>query len=164
MMRRLGFGLLIAMLSFACGPASEPESADAGTPAPSDARAALFDAHEGWVSAFEDSDVEALVGYLEPSGRFLLFHPEVDGRYHNADEVRAGLARMFESLGDPAWTEVHLEGRVEGTVGWLTYHLVLESTGGGAPFLGRGTEIWVLHPNGWRLAHAHLSPRPEESS
>ena len=152
--------LLLATLSWACGPTSGPEVDATGSGNPGATRSALLDAHEGWVTAFEDADVDAVARFLEPSGRFLLFHPEQDGRYHDLDEVREGLTRMFNGLGDPAWTEVHLEARAEGGAGWLTYHLVLESSTGGEPFVGRATEVWVFHPDGWRLAHAHWSRTP----
>ena len=75
---------------------------------------AVLAAHEAFVSAYEQSDVEGVVARFEPDAALLIFHPVLENRYSGLGDITEGLAVMFERMGDPAWSEAHPEVRVVG--------------------------------------------------
>jgi hypothetical protein len=127
---------------------------------PEMARADLVDAHRALLRAYEGADVEAFVGLMDPSPELLIFHPLHEGRFDGVDEVRDQLGNMFTTLGPAFWSEVHTQASIEGDVGWVSYHLVIQKQGGGEAFVGRGTEVWVRRADGWKLTLGHWSPDP----
>lgn len=154
----LGVALLLG--SLACSPGGE----DGAVPAEPDPEQVMQDvlaAHEAFVSAYENADVDAMVSLLDAAEPTMVFHPLLENRYDGIEEIRQGLAMMFGTIGDPAWTEAHPKVRVTGDAAWLTYHVIIESQSMENAFVGRGTEIWVRTDDGFRLAHAHWSTHPD---
>ena len=91
----------------------------------------------------------------------MIFHPFLENRFNGIGEVDQGLSRMFGELGSVSWLEAHGKIVMEGNVGWFTSHVLIKSPALPNPFVGRGTEIWVHGPGGWRLKHAHWSENAE---
>jgi len=163
--RPLALGVLaigFCLTAFACaGPQSpgddaalveEPDSAD---------EMGLIAAHKALIGAMEAGDVAALTALLDSSPDLLIFHPFLENRFNGIAEVDKGLSRMFGELGGVNWTEAHGKVIMEGNVGWFTSHVLIKSPAMPNTFVGRGTEIWVLGPGGWRLKHAHWSENAE---
>ncbi len=156
----------VLLLAVACvlGAACSPPAGDAHEAAPQhdpdQAREAVVQAHEQLLAAFEAGDVETLTGLMLPAPELLIFHARLENRFDGHEQVREGLTRMLGRFGTASWWEAHPTVSVEGNVAWMTSHVVVESPGLAEPFLGRGTEIWVWRPEGWKLAHGHWSPVP----
>jgi len=121
----------------------------------------LIAAHKAFIAAMESGDVAGLTALLDPSPSLIIFHPFLENRFNGIGEVDQGLSRMFVELGSVSWTEAHGKIDMEGNVGWLTAHVLIKSPALPTPFVGRGTEIWVHGPGGWRLKHAHWSENAE---
>ncbi|MCP3979733.1 MAG: nuclear transport factor 2 family protein [bacterium] len=114
-------------------------------------------AHEAWIAAYQQADVEALGEMLDTDGPLSVFHPFVENRFNGAADVRGGMAQMFARVGRSAWSELKPQVVVEGDVGWVVSDVMLKSPGLEASFVGRGTEIWICRAESWKLAHAHWS-------
>jgi hypothetical protein len=144
-----------------CAAPDRPDAGEEQAPGPEGAREALLEAHQALADAYQRGNVDDFLLLLEKSDDLLIYHPRMDDRFTGIDEARERLPSMFERLGKPTWLDVHVRARVEGGVGWVTSHVVIESNGIDEPFTGRGTEVWVLRDSGWRLAHGHWSANPE---
>lgn len=123
-------------------------------------RDAVVKAHEALVDGYERGDVAAFVRVLDPSADLLVIHPRLEERFDGIDEVRREIPRMFERLGGAQWSDYHVVVSVHGDVAWLTSHVLVESRNVPDPFLGRGTEIYIRRPDGWKLIHGHWSSAP----
>jgi ketosteroid isomerase-like protein len=160
----LAAGLYLALMACA-GPGSDqevPVQGAEGTSVPGGPdEMSLIEAHKALIGAMETGDVAALTALVDPSHELLIFHPFVHNRFEGIEEVDAGLSRMFEHLGSVSWTEAHAGIALEGNVGWVTSHVVIKSAALPGAFVGRGTEIWIHGPGGWRLNHAHWSENAE---
>jgi len=156
----LTVSLCVAVM--ACTPAGPPgeETDRAAEPAGPD-DIGLIAAHKALIGAMEAGDVAAFTALLDPSPDLLIFHPFLENRFNGIGEVDQGLSRMFEELGALSWTEAHGRIDLEGNVGWITAHVLIKSASFPNAFVGRGTEIWVHGPGGWRLKHAHWSENAE---
>lgn len=154
--RVLVFLVLLAAAGCAPAPGTARGSAD-----PALDRQAILDAHQEMVEAYQRGDAEAFLMLMEKTDSLLLYHPRVDDRWQGIEAVRQNLPRMFTNLGQSSWIDVHVAVTVNGDVGWLTSHTVIESPNVEVPFTGRGTEVWVRHGDNWRLAHGHWSANPE---
>lgn len=152
--------VLLASLLLSCAPAPAP---DGGAPArtPDRDRRELIEAHLALIAAYESADVEGFVALLDASPDLLVFHPALENRFDGIEDIRENLGRMFSRLRSSSWLEFHPNAIVNGDVGWITAHVLIESQGLPAPFVGRGTEIWVRREAGWRLVHGHWSANPE---
>jgi ketosteroid isomerase-like protein len=158
--RALSLCCLVALLA-GCGSGAQRGSAE---PTPDDDGSdmqAVIDAHRRLVRAYESRSVDDFVGLLDPGSELLIFHPRLESRFNGIDEVRQNLGRMFERQGRATWTEAHPTVSVFGDVAWLTTHVAIEAPGMDAPFIGRGTEVWVRASGAWRLTHAHWSSNPK---
>ena len=82
-------------------------------------------------------------------------------RFDGIEEVREAMGRMFARLGGAEWSDHHLIALVEGDVAWITAQVAVESPSLDPPLIGRGTEIYVRKPDGWKLVHGHWSAAPE---
>jgi ketosteroid isomerase-like protein len=118
-------------------------------------------AHKALINAMEAGDVAAVTALMDPSSGLVIFHPFVENRFDGIGEVDAGLGTMFGHLGPLSWTEAHAAFDIEGDVAWMTSHVLIKNAEMEGPFVGRGTEIWVRRPGGWRLTHAHWSENAE---
>lgn len=156
----LAAGLCLAV--FACAGTESPgeEAAQATQPEGPD-EMGLIAAHKGLIEAMETGDVAALTALLDPSPDLMIFHPFIQNRFNGIGEVDQGLSRMFGELGTVSWTEAHGKIGMEGNVAWITSHVLIKSSALPQPFVGRGTEVWVHGPGGWRLKHAHWSENAE---
>ena len=152
----------LAVTFLSCQAPSEPEVSRSAEPseismlARSD-EGAVIAAHRNLIRAFQEGDVEAALGLLEPEDSLLIFHPFLENRFDGYEEVREGLTRMMGRVTEIEWTEVHQALEMEGNVAWLTSQILLKSPSLERPFVGRGTEIWVRRRGQWRLSHAHWS-------
>jgi len=152
----------LAMTCLSCQAPSEPEVSRSAEPsevsmvARSD-EGAVIAAHRSLIRAFQDGDVETVVGLLEPKEGLLIFHPFLENRFDGYEETREGLERMMERVTELEWTEVHQAVRMEGNVAWLTSQILVKTPALEPPFVGRGTEVWVRRHGQWRLAHGHWS-------
>ena len=163
--RRPVFGVLLVSLCvtwIACAPAEPPgeEAAEVTETAGAD-EMGLIAAHKGLIQAMEAGDVAAFTALLDPSPDLLIFHPFLENRFSGIGEVDQGLSRMFEEVGPLSWTEAHGKIDLVGNVGWITSHVLVKAAKLPNAFVGRGTEIWVYGPGGWRLHHAHWSENAE---
>lgn len=152
----------LCLAAFACAGA-EPGGEDAAQVEPTEVpdEMGLIAAHKALIAAMETGDVAGLTALLDPSSDLMIFHPFLENRFNGIGEVDQGLSRMFGELGSVSWTEAHGKIDMEGNVGWLTSHVLIKSPALPSPFVGRGTEIWVRGPGGWRLKHAHWSENAE---
>jgi ketosteroid isomerase-like protein len=123
-------------------------------------RADLVDAHRALLRAYEAEDVTAFIALLDPTPQLLIFHPLRQDRWDGIEEVRENLGAMFKKLGPAFWSEVHTQASLQGEVGWVSYHVVIERQAGGEAFVGRGTEVWVHRADGWKLSQGHWSEQP----
>lgn len=153
----LGAACLVAFI-VSCAP---PEVTDASGGDTAADRQAVLDAHQALVEAYQKGDADAFVLMLDKSDDLLIYHPRIEDRWQGIDDVQANLAPMFARLGKATWLDVHLDLEIEGDVGWITSHVVIESPNVDVPFTGRGTEIWIRRADSWRLVHGHWSPNPE---
>ena len=158
--------ILLVVTSAGCQPTAptaeqqEPQSiADATAD-----RQAVVEAHEALLSAYEQGDIEAFVAGLDPTAELLIFHPRIRARFDGVDRVREEMGGMFARLGGAAWSDHHAIVQVKGDVAWITAQTLIESPNLDPPFTGRGTEIYVRKPEGWKLAHGHWSSLPEDWS
>jgi ketosteroid isomerase-like protein len=142
----------------AAEPAAQPVAAVEPQDFDADAQA-VIEAHKALVAAYQSGDVEAYVGLLAPEP--LIYHPFVEDRFDDTEEIRRNLGRMFGRFSERAWTDVHPGVEVNGDVAWLTAHVLIKSPELESAFVGRGTEIWLRTPAGWRLAHGHWSEHAE---
>lgn len=152
----------MCVLLVACagsGPAQEEGAAAAepGAEATADHERDVIAAHKAMIAALEAGDVPAMTALMDPSPEMMIFHPFVEDRFSGIGEIDEGLGRMLGSIGSVSWTEVHPTISLEGDVAWLTAQILVKSSALPSPFVGRGTEIWVRGPEGWRLKHAHWS-------
>jgi ketosteroid isomerase-like protein len=122
---------------------------------------AVMEAHEALVDAYERGDIEAFVNLLAPSPDLLIYHPFVEDRFDDIDEIRQKLGRMFGRFSERAWTDAHPSVVVNGDVAWVASHVLIKSPDLDSAFVGRGTEIWLRVPAGWRLVHGHWSEHAE---
>lgn len=122
---------------------------------------AVMEAHQALVDAYERGDVDAYVNLLSPSPELLIYHPFVEDRFDDIDEIRQKLGRMFGKISERTWTDAHPSVVVNGDVGWVASHVLIKSPDLDSAFVGRGTEIWIRTPAGWRLVHAHWSEHAE---
>jgi ketosteroid isomerase-like protein len=159
---------LLALAASGCAKEAEPEPREgegeptAAAPRDSEAdRQGVIEAHQAFVRAWETADVEGVVSLLDAAPPLLIFHPKLRSRFDSLAEVRAGLGRMFSKIGGARWVEAHPVVTVRGDVAWLTTHVAVESDNVD-PVMVRGTEIWLRESAGWKLAHAHWSPDPEQ--
>jgi ketosteroid isomerase-like protein len=121
---------------------------------------AIIEAHKALIRSYETADYQAFVALLAPGPELLIFHPYLENRFDGLEQAEQRLGVMFERLGEATWTEVHPAILVEGDIGWVTSHVLLNSPNMDRPFVGRGTEIWRRYEEGWRLVHAHWSEHP----
>lgn len=156
----LAFCLCLGMIACATGETPVEEATQPGEAAAPD-EMGLIAAHKSLIQAMEAGDVAALTALLDPSPDLLIFHPFMENRFNGIGEVDQGLSKMFEELGTLNWTEAHGKIDLHGNVGWITSHVLIRSAALPNPFVGRGTEIWVHGPGGWRLNHAHWSENAE---
>jgi len=157
----LAVAVIIALGCAGC----TPPAAERDAAPPSDAtsegdRAALLDAHLAFMRAMERGDVDGVSALLDDSGDLLIFHPMSADRFDGIEQVREGLRTMFGREGDRSWNEYHPLLKLDGNVGWITSHSVLEAPGKRAGIALRGTEIWRRRGGSWRLVHAHWSVQP----
>ena len=158
--------MLLVVAAAGCGPAEPPAS----QPEPEQVvdvsadRRAVVEAHEALLAAYEQGDIEAFVAVLDPTAELLIFHPRVRARFDGVEKVREEMGRMFAGLGGAAWSDHHAVVQVKGDVAWITAQTLIESPNLDPPFTGRGTEIWVRRPDGWKLTHGHWSALPDDWS
>lgn len=141
-------------------PATQAVAAVEAQDSEADAQA-VIEAHQALVAAYQAGDIEAYIDLLAPTQELLIFHPFVEDRFDDVDEIRRHLGRMFGRFSERAWTDVHPGVVVNGDVAWLTSHVLIKSPDLEAAFVGRGTEIWLRTPAGWRLVHGHWSEHAE---
>lgn len=156
--------ILLVMTSVGCHPSGSPaerHEPEKIVDATAD-RQAVVEAHEALVSAYEHGDVEAFVAGLDPSAELLIFHPRIRARFDGVDKVREEIDGMFARLAGAAWSDHHAIVQVKGDVAWVTAQTLIESPKLDPPFTGRGTEIYVRRPEGWKLIHGHWSALPED--
>ncbi len=159
---RMVFLCALAAMSLSCQrPETPPVSSEAE---PSDqemtARAdegAVISAHRALIRALQDGDVDSAMALLDTRASLLIFHPFKENRFDGYDETREGLSRMLGRMQDMEWTEVHQAFQINGDVAWLTSQVLVKSDELEAPFVGRGTEIWVRRFGEWKLSHGHWS-------
>ena len=154
----------LCLAASACGgaePSGEEEQAAQVAQVEGPDEMGLIAAHKALIEAMETGDVAGLTALLDPTSELMIFHPFLENRFNGIGEVDQGLSRMFGELGSVSWTEAHGKIDMEGNVGWLTSHVLIKSPALPDPFVGRGTEIWVHGPGGWRLKHAHWSENAE---
>jgi len=133
-------------------------TADAGGTSSTTDQGAVIAAHRALLDAFRRGDVDAAAALMDPTSQLLVFHPYIENRFDGAEQVREGLARMFAHVRGMEWTDVDPTIRIEGDVAWLSSQVLVQSDQLDAPFVGRGTEVWVRRgDNQWRLAHGHWS-------
>lgn len=159
--RRALIMFLVASMALLAGNCAPGPRETPGTTDPVQDRQAILDAHQAMVEAYQTGDTEGFLLLMEKSEDLLLYHPRVDDRWQGIEAVRRSLPMMFSRLGKSTWLDVHLAVSLNGDVGWLTSHIVIESPNFETPFTGRGTEVWVRHGDNWRLAHGHWSANPE---
>ena len=158
--------IVLVMISMGCQPAGppverhEPESVVDTTAD----RQAVVEAHEALLSAYERGDIEAFVAGLDPTAELLIFHPRIRARFDGVDKVREEMGGMFARLAGAAWSDHHAIVQVKGDVAWITAQTLIESPNLDPPFTGRGTEIYVRRPEGWKLTHGHWSALPDDWS
>lgn len=143
------------------GPDEAATKADSDLPADGEDEMGVIAAHQALIAAMEAGDVAAVTALMDPTANLLVFHPFVENRFDGIGEVDEGLDVMFGHLGPVSWTEAHSSLDMEGNVAWMTSHVLIKTPEMPGPFVGRGTEIWVLRPGGWRLTHAHWSENAE---
>jgi ketosteroid isomerase-like protein len=158
----VAFGMCLILAQTACqrGP-SEPAAVQPPSRDVEQDEQAVIAAHQALIHAYQSADVDAFTRLLASSPDLLIFHPRLESRFDGVDEVKQSMGRMFERLSKATWSDHHAIVRVEGDAAWLTSHVQIESAGMKTPFVGRGTEIWVRQPEGWRLVHGHWSENPE---
>jgi ketosteroid isomerase-like protein len=157
----LCIGLVVAACSGGGEGASGTTAAGGSEAAGAADEMGVIAAHKQLIDAMEAGDVAAMTALMDPSTNLLIFHPFIENRFEGIGEVDAGLGKMFGELGPVSWTEAHASIGIEGDVAWLTAHVLIKSPALPSPFVGRGTEIWVHRPGGWRLTHAHWSENAE---
>lgn len=158
--------ILIAAAVAGCEPVRRPvgETGVAGPPDAAADRAAVVDAHQALLKAYEEGDVDGYVDLLDPTAELLIFHPSMRGRFDGVEKVRREMGGMFARFQGADWSDHHPIVLVKGDVAWITAQIQIEAPGLDPPFVGRGTEIWVRRQDGWRLAHGHWSSSPEDWS
>jgi ketosteroid isomerase-like protein len=154
----------IGLSVLACG--GPPEQAPVEPePAPEDVAAARRDAvigaHEALTAAYQAADADAFAAQLDSSPELTIFHPVMQNRFNDVEELKTHLAAMFERMGEIDWTDAHPVVAVEGDVAWVTSNVLIQSPNLERAFVGRGTEIWVLRGESWKLIHGHWSENPE---
>jgi ketosteroid isomerase-like protein len=156
--------LSLGLLAGGCAAPNQsvPESRGEPTDVVADSQA-VIDAHRTLVQAYESGDADAFTDMLVATPQLLIFHPLMENRFDGIEEVRENLGSMFTRLGQASWLDAHPVVIVKGDVAWLTTQLVIESPNLEAPFVGRGTELWLRQGDGWRLVHGHWSRIPEEA-
>jgi len=153
---------LLPVLLVACaGPSPAPPSRAEVQP---EVQQALIDAHTRLIDAYEAGDSEAFLALLDTSRDLLLFHPMTEERFESVDEIREAMPRMFAKLGPLVWTDAHPVVIQRGEIAWITSNFLLDSPRGDFHFVGRSTEIWIRHAEGWRLIHGHWSQQPASSN
>lgn len=152
-------GCLALVVSGCSGTSETGEAARPGEPGQT--RQDVLEAHRTLVEAYQKGDAEAFALLLDKTDTLLIYHPRTQDRWHGILDAQQNLSAMFEDVGKSEWLDVHLDVSVEGDVGWLTSHVVIESPYVDQPFTGRGTEVWVRRAAGWKLAHGHWSANPE---
>lgn len=152
-------GLLVMLASAMLVSASPVAvSAQEGPSPETEAEAAVLDAHRALIEAYATTDVDELAALLAPSEDLLIFHPRGNLEFQGLPDVRRGLEQMLKDVGPSTFTDEwpkHLV--VHGDVAWYTYEITMQWDGADKGITARGTEIWVEHAGGWRLAHAHWS-------
>ena len=158
--------ILLVVTSAGCQPAAPPAEHQESrniVDATAD-RQAVVEAHETLLAAYEHGDIEAFIAGLDPTAELLIFHPRIRARFDGVDKVREEMGGMFARLAGAAWSDHHAVVQVKGDVAWITAHTLIESPNLDPPFTGRGTEIYVRRPEGWKLTHGHWSALPEDRS
>jgi ketosteroid isomerase-like protein len=154
----------IGLSVLACGGEAEQVPAEP-EPAPEEGTSArmgaVIVAHEALTAAYQAADAEAFTALLDSSPEFTIFHPVMQSRFGSAEELTANLAAMFKRMGEIEWTDAHPAIVVEGDVAWVTSNVLIQSPDLDRAFVGRGTEIWVLRGESWKLIHGHWSENPE---
>jgi len=156
----------IGLSVLGCGSPAEQAPAEAEPePALEDVAAARMNAvimaHEALTAAYQAADADALATLLDSSPEFTIFHPVIQNRFGTPEELKGQLAVMFERMGEIEWTDAHPVVVIEGDVAWVTSNVLVESPSLERAFVGRGTEIWVLRGESWKLIHGHWSENPE---
>jgi ketosteroid isomerase-like protein len=162
----LGVLILLVTASAGCRQAArtaEQEASRNVVDATAD-RQAVVEAHEALVSAYEHGNIDDFVAGLDPTAELLIFHPRVRARFDGVERVREEMGAMFASLDGADWSDLHAIVRVKGDVAWITAQTLIESPNLDPPFTGRGTEIYVRRPDGWKLTHGHWSSLPDDWS
>lgn len=164
LVRALGVAGLLGLAALPACSGNETEGrAPRSEPRADQAEMELLKAHDAFVGALRDADVEGAAAFLDPSPELVLFPVDGSARLEGFEQAKQGLKALFRALGPAEWTVVHVSPTVHGGAGWLTYHFAVETGGGAEPLLGRGTEIWVRRADGWKLVHGHWSRDPTES-
>jgi hypothetical protein len=117
-------------------------------------------AHGGFLDALRAADAGRASAFLDGSPELTLFPVQGDVRLDGPAEAGRGLEAMFRAIGPAEWTTVHEARVVRGGAAWFTYQFAVEAEGRPEPLLGRGSEVWVHRPDGWKLAHGHWSSQP----
>ncbi len=152
--------LACAALTVACAPAQQPPPAAAAERDVAADEQAVLEAHRKLIEAYQEGSIDGFSWLLTSSPDLVIFHPLERARFIGKEAAREGLLEMFGHLREAEWTEAHTALTLQGDVAWLTSEVLIESPSLRAPFLGRGTEIWVREDGGWRLVHGHWSPTP----
>jgi len=158
--------LILGVALFGCpgtdsGPDETATASEPDLPAGGADERGVIAAHKALIAAMESGDAAAVTALMDPSSSLLIFHPLVEDRFDGIGEVDEGLGTMFGRFGSVSWTEAHATLDMEGNVAWMTSHVLIKTPETPAPFVGRGTEVWVFRPGGWRLTHAHWSENAE---
>jgi len=143
------------------GPDPAASANEPDRPADGEDERGVITAHKALIAAMEAGDVAAVTALMDPSSNLILFYPFVENRFDGISEVDEGLGAMFGQLGPLSWTEAHATMDIDGNVAWMTSHVLIKTPEMPGPFVGRGTEVWVRRPGGWRLTHAHWSENAE---
>lgn len=119
-------------------------------------RAEILRVEAALCRAFEQGDVEALRGGLDPTFTLTDSHGAVTGLADNLAEVERR---------DPVYTRFRNHGqliRLYGDAAVVTGITTLEGHSGGTAFSGdfQFTDTWVYRDGGWRMAASHASRLP----
>jgi len=109
-------------------------------------------------AAYSSGDVEAILKYMHPEhSRFA-----ADGGLINPiGFAEAGLKAYFEAGNKLNIQGRHMDVKIYGNTGVVTYYTVIETTlpdGNTTQATTRETEVWVKLDGNWKRVHIHSSP------
>jgi ketosteroid isomerase-like protein len=108
-------------------------------------------------AAYSNSDVETILKYLHPEhSRFAN-----DGGLVNPVDTAAELKASFEAGNKLDLRARHMDVKIYGNTGVVTYYTVVADTqpdGSTLQSTTRDTEVWVKQRGGWKRVHIHSSP------